>query len=94
MLLNQGLELLLYGMGTVVLFLGLLVFATRAMSATVLRFFPEPEAALSAQAIAAAHTSPSNTAPGHQSGEIAADESLRLAAVAAAVRAHRRRRAC
>ena len=39
---QQGLELLVYGMGTVVVFLTALVFATRALSATVLRWFPEP----------------------------------------------------
>jgi oxaloacetate decarboxylase gamma subunit len=43
MLWSQGLELLVYGMGTVVLFLSLLVFATRGMSAAVARWFPEPE---------------------------------------------------
>lgn len=42
MLWSQGLELLVYGMGTVVLFLSLLVFATRGMSAAVARWFPEP----------------------------------------------------
>ena len=38
----QGAELMLYGMGTVVLFLALLVVATTAMSRIVARFFPEP----------------------------------------------------
>ena len=43
MLLAQGVELLVYGMGTVLVFLTLLVVATRGMSAAVLRWFPEPE---------------------------------------------------
>lgn len=38
----QGLELMLYGMGTVVVFLALLVVATTAMSSFVGRYFPEP----------------------------------------------------
>ncbi len=44
-LLEQGLQLLLYGMGTVVLFLVLLVFAMHLMSTLILRFFPEPQTA-------------------------------------------------
>jgi oxaloacetate decarboxylase gamma subunit len=44
----QGLELLVYGMGTVVLFLGLLVVATRLMSRLVLAFFPDPAPPVSA----------------------------------------------
>ena len=39
-LLQQGLELMLAGMGTVFVFLTLLVFATTAMSALVRRFEP------------------------------------------------------
>ncbi|TNF86673.1 MAG: hypothetical protein EP301_08195 [Gammaproteobacteria bacterium] len=39
-LLAQGLELMLAGMGTVFVFLTLLVFATTAMSALVRRFQP------------------------------------------------------
>ena len=52
MLLTQGLELLVYGMGTVILFLALLVFATRLMSAIIGRYFPEaePESTLSSVA--------------------------------------------
>ena len=39
----QGVELMLYGMGTVVLFLAVLVVATGAMSRLLARYFPEPE---------------------------------------------------
>lgn len=41
-ILEQGFDLMLYGMGTVVVFLTLLVVATLLMSRLVLRFFPEP----------------------------------------------------
>lgn len=41
-ILNDGLTLMLFGMGTVFLFLALLVLSTKMMSATVLRFGPEP----------------------------------------------------
>lgn len=39
----QGWELLLYGMGTVVVFLALLVVTTTLMSSVISRYFPEPE---------------------------------------------------
>lgn len=39
----QGVELMLYGMGTVVLFLCLLVVATMCMSGLITRFLPERE---------------------------------------------------
>jgi oxaloacetate decarboxylase gamma subunit len=42
-LIQQGVELMLFGMGTVIVFLTLLVYATYAMSALVLRFAPPPE---------------------------------------------------
>ena len=41
---SQGVELMLYGMGTVVMFLALLVVATTLMSRCIIRYFPEPEA--------------------------------------------------
>jgi oxaloacetate decarboxylase gamma subunit len=41
-LIGQGLELMLFGMGTVVVFLTLLVFITSAMSKLVERFSPAP----------------------------------------------------
>lgn len=47
---SQGMELMLYGMGTVVLFLALLVVATTSMSRFIVRYFPEEEPATAAQA--------------------------------------------
>lgn len=41
-LIDQGLQLMLYGMGTVLVFLALLVLITAAMSALVVRFSPAP----------------------------------------------------
>ncbi len=40
-LVAQGMELAAFGMGTVFVFLALLIFATRAMSALILRMEPE-----------------------------------------------------
>lgn len=40
-LLSQGLDLTIYGMGSVFVFLGLLIVMTTAVSKLVLRFFPE-----------------------------------------------------
>ena len=44
----QGIELMLYGMGTVVLFLALLVVAIVIMSRLVSRYFPEEESSAAA----------------------------------------------
>jgi oxaloacetate decarboxylase gamma subunit len=44
----QGVELMLYGMGTVVLFLALLVVAIVIMSRTVNSYFPEEESSATA----------------------------------------------
>lgn len=43
-LMQQGLELMLFGMGTVFVFLALLVVATTGMSAMMQRFFKSPPA--------------------------------------------------
>lgn len=42
-LINQGFDLMLYGMGTVVAFLAILVVATLGMSWFIRSFFPEAE---------------------------------------------------
>ena len=51
-LIHQGLELMLYGMGTVVVFLSLLILATSVMSRLVQRFTPPPEPAVDTPALA------------------------------------------
>ncbi|MEM1112635.1 MAG: OadG family protein [Pseudomonadota bacterium] len=45
---TQGLELMLYGMGTVVVFLALLVLAMTAMSRVMERYFPDASPAKAA----------------------------------------------
>ena len=42
-LIDQGLELMLFGMGSVVIFLSLLVLATNLMSSLMARFIPPQE---------------------------------------------------
>lgn len=73
---SQGVELMLYGMGTVVVFLALLVVATTVMSAFVGRYFPETEKA-------PAQPRKSATAP---------DDSELVAVISAAVHQHRGRK--
>lgn len=74
-LLGQGLELMIYGMGTVVVFLTLLVFATRFMSFVVARFLPEP---------IVADDAPAGTGEA-RSGHPASPSPAQLAAITAAI---------
>ena len=74
----QGLELMLYGMGTVVVFLALLVVVTTVMSGFVGRFFPEP--------------SPPTPARPQQHTAAAAPEGEVIAAITAAISQHRNRK--
>ena len=77
----QGLELMLYGMGTVVLFLALLVLVTTVMSGVIGRYFPEPTTAAPAR-------------PARPSAPAAAGtpDSEVVAAITAALRQHRNRK--
>ncbi|WP_439107171.1 OadG family protein [Congregibacter sp.] len=92
-LLSQGLELLVYGMGTVVVFLTLLVFATRIMSAVILRFFPQAPIVVPQRARSSALDPLANNAATANNAETAAATPEVLAAITAAVHQHRRRRA-
>ncbi len=75
-LIDQGLELMLFGMGTVLVFLTLLVFATLLMSGLLARFAPpEPVAVVQ---------------PGARPAP-AIDDTL-LAVITAAIHQHRSRR--
>lgn len=91
-LFTQGLELFIYGMGSVVLFLGLLVYATRCMSWLILRFFPEPVAAVSINTPRLKQAHAPGTTPERAAQSQAVDPQV-LAAIGAAVARHRGRRA-
>jgi oxaloacetate decarboxylase gamma subunit len=78
-MISQGIELMLYGMGTVVVFLSLLVAATAAMSRLFTRYFPESQVLLQA-------------APQLQPGEAGpVDDPELVAVVTAAVHRYRAR---
>ncbi len=78
----QGVELMLYGMGTVVLFLGLLVVATTAMSALVTRYFTPAEVPPTERA----------SSPGTSTGGAGQLDPGVVAAIAAAIHQHRARK--
>jgi oxaloacetate decarboxylase gamma subunit len=75
-LMQQGIELMLYGMGTVFIFLTLLVLLTSVMSSLIQRFI-KPELPVDANRV--------TTAPVTQS-----DNQL-IAVITAAIRQHRNR---
>jgi len=74
----QGIELMLYGMGTVVLFLALLVVMTTLMSRCVSLYFPESESS----AEAALRKQRGSTQP-------PADDPNLVAVISAAIHQHR-----
>jgi oxaloacetate decarboxylase gamma subunit len=76
-LMAQGVELMLYGMGTVVVFLALLVLVTTFMSQLVNRYFPEPE-----PVVPAATARPSPAGAGTVDGRV-------IAVITAAIQQHR-----
>jgi oxaloacetate decarboxylase gamma subunit len=59
-LMQQGFDLLIYGMGTVFVFLTVLVFVTMGMSAVMRRFFPDPvDTTVITESVPVASVSPS-----------------------------------
>ena len=75
----QGVELMVYGMGTVVVFLGLLVLITSAMSRVVNRYFPEAPLPVAVPSV------------GRKSGPAAHADGEVVAAITAAIAQHRSR---
>jgi len=55
-LMQQGMDLLIFGMGAVLVFLTLLVIATVIMSRLVTRFFPDPIVAEPSRAVFSARS--------------------------------------
>ena len=76
-LMEQGIQMMAFGMGTVFVFLTLLIFATKTMSHLVLRYFPEKQ---SEAPISQAKAEGENHSP------------ALIAAITAAVHAHRSKR--
>ena len=72
----EGVQLMLVGMGTVFVFLTLLVFAVRVMSAMILKYAPQTQTQAQAQ-IDTSKVSPAAVPAAH------------VAAVAAAIKKHR-----
>ena len=77
-IINQGVELMVYGMGTVVLFLAVLVVATGAMSRLLARYLPEAE--------------PVTTPPPQRAAHPAQPDAKLVAVITAAVHRHRAKR--
>lgn len=73
-LINQGLELAIFGMGTVFVFLALLIAATKTMSALVLKFQP---------------TLADRVAPAATESNLIPEDGQLLAVISAAIMQHR-----
>lgn len=83
-LMQQGTDLMLYGMGSVLVFLTLLVVATTLLTGLVRRWFPEPDPIPSGRPAKRAGAGP-------KSASVEVDETV-LKAIEAAVEKHRNRR--
>ena len=79
-LINEGLNLMMFGMGFVFVFLTLLVFATGLMSRLVTRYIPEPAPVAAKSRKATAVAAPA-----------AADDSQLVAVLSAAIKQYRSR---
>ncbi len=79
-LINEGLSLMMFGMGFVFVFLTVLIFATSLMSKTVLAIAPEEPASAPKR----------STAPAAGTSDPASDPEL-LAVISDAIRQHRER---
>lgn len=75
-LMQQGTDLMLFGMGSVCVFLTLLVIATGIMSSIIQRFFPDPVVPL---------------APSKASAPAGVDDPRLLAIIQAAIDKHRKK---
>ena len=62
-LINQGFNLMLFGMGTVFVFLTILIFATSGMSKIITRYFPEKAVATKPSKKKSASLNASSVAP-------------------------------
>lgn len=77
-LIEQGIDLMLFGMGTVVVFLAILVVATLGMSRFIRHFFPEADV--------------SATPPAELNVDPVLPDARLLAAIKAAIEQHRAKR--
>jgi len=88
-LMQQGTDLLLFGMGSVLVFLTMLVIAMVAMSALVRRWFPEPEPVPAKNRASGAAQS---SGPASQPKPASQISGKTLAIIKAAIEQHRTRR--
>lgn len=75
-LMQQGIDLMLFGMGSVFVFLTVLVFATTVMSAFIQRFLPEAEAPI---------------VPAAPAGPVGVNDPKLVAIIQAAIDQHRKK---
>ena len=73
---NQGLELMLFGMGTVLVFLSVLVVSITLMSWILQHYFPEPEV-------------PPGAAPSASALEVTLSDANLVAVISGAIHKHR-----